>query len=242
LSLVIKGLSPPSFLDTYTRERLPIIASMLNKTTELFHKALSPTGGLGRGWQRGYELKQFGVNYRGSPLVLDEIYGDGNGREERELADHYRAGEDGSVHAGDRAPDAPDLLPLPVPGQSIVTEITTRFFDIFKPHCHTVLVYCGSRRDVEGWQELLRTLSEYHAGIIQTVFVFPQNATGVPSMMITGKIDFVLLDQGGHAYKNFVVDESEGGIIIIRPDGWIGALVKDVAVDGIKKYFDNIFA
>jgi hypothetical protein len=233
MSLVLKNLSPPSILDTYSQERLPIIASMLNITTEIYNK--SSARGFIRGNDWGYELRQFGVNYRGSPLIVDEIHDDGI---EVASIDHYRAGEDGFVHAGDRAPEASDLVPVVQPASSGQTTGTTRFFDIFRPQKHTVLIFIGSgRNDIE---ELIQTLSGYPAGTIQTIFVYPQSTSGSPSTSIPSGVDSALVDQSGYAYKHYVIDEEKGGIVVVRPDGWIGGLLNDVA--GMKKYFGKIFA
>ncbi|KAF5338052.1 hypothetical protein D9758_014255 [Tetrapyrgos nigripes] len=242
IALVHKNLSPPTILETYSKERLPVIATMLNKTTELFKKSLV-NGGVPRGLDRGYEFRQLGVNYRGSSLVLDERSEAeaGNKLGDGELIDYYRAGEDGSVRAGDRAPDAPELLSL---DPSVTTEsssgqatIMTRFFDIFKPQKHTVLVFCGSGHD--DVQDLIQDLSGYPAGTVQTVLIHPQDAKHGSGPEKSLKVDYALVDQGGYAYKHYLVDEAKGGVVIVRPDGWIGGLVNDVA--GVKRYFGKIF-
>ncbi|KAK7445129.1 hypothetical protein VKT23_014997 [Stygiomarasmius scandens] len=225
LSLTFKNLASNSLIETYSQERLPVIAAMLEKTTELYHKTFSPTQKGLAGWQRGYELKQFGVNYRGSPLTLDEKHG-----ELEEPVDHYRAGEDGTVRAGDRAPDAPGL----VRKDSVATETT--LFDIFNPTRHTVLVFCGATRRKEN---LIEAIAEFPAGTVQTVFVFPR-ATPEENIRKPGSgVDYIVVDRDGYAYKHYVVDETDGGIVIVRPDSWIGGLVS--GVEGVKKYFGQIF-
>ncbi|EEB89480.1 hypothetical protein MPER_12415, partial [Moniliophthora perniciosa FA553] len=128
LALVEKGLAPHSLLDTYTAERLPVIASMLGKTTELLnntYKSETANSGLGR----PFELRQFGTNYRGSSIVLDE-----KNVLSTEGVDPYRSGLDGILRAGDRAPDAPQLM-------SIVDREDTSLFEIFKVSYHTILVF-----------------------------------------------------------------------------------------------------
>ncbi|KAJ3502989.1 hypothetical protein NLJ89_g8635 [Agrocybe chaxingu] len=70
LSLVTKGLSPASLLDTYNDERLPVVAEMLNITTGILNATrAAPTGDA---WKRTGALMQLGVNYRWSSIVVDE--------------------------------------------------------------------------------------------------------------------------------------------------------------------------
>ncbi|KAE9384847.1 hypothetical protein BT96DRAFT_929091 [Gymnopus androsaceus JB14] len=101
LALVEKNLGPKSILESYTAERVPVIAAMLEKTTELFKKTFKPASHevMAEGWKRGYELRMFGVNYR-------------NHTHEEDTVDPYRSGDDGTIRAGDRAPEAPQLAQL----------------------------------------------------------------------------------------------------------------------------------
>ncbi|EEB91732.1 hypothetical protein MPER_09862, partial [Moniliophthora perniciosa FA553] len=78
-----------------------VIASMLKISTAFMHKTFN-TADSRQGWVRGWELGQFGVNYRGSPVILDERYTDPD-----EPVDPYRSGDDKTAHVGDRASDAP---------------------------------------------------------------------------------------------------------------------------------------
>ncbi len=96
LAHIIKGLSPP-LLDSYTTERVPVVAAMLSETTKLLEQAASGDGAV---FESAWELRQFGVNYRVS--TTEEHTG--------ESVDPYRDGDDGHVRAGDRAPDASGLI------------------------------------------------------------------------------------------------------------------------------------
>ncbi|THV04333.1 hypothetical protein K435DRAFT_905012, partial [Dendrothele bispora CBS 962.96] len=202
------GLAPHSLLDSYSDERLPIIATMLNKTTELFHKTF---GSQGRdGWVRGNELKQFGMNYRGSPVVIDQKY-----TEAEETSDPYRSGDDGSVRAGDRAPDAPGLVKISSSAEVSKDKDALTFFDMFKPSSHIVITFAGER-PAEEVDAILATKTAY------------------------SKANYVLLDRDGHAYKGYVVSESEISVVMVRPDGYIGALM--FQPEALKSYFSKIFA
>ncbi|KAG7445128.1 uncharacterized protein BT62DRAFT_211533 [Guyanagaster necrorhizus] len=210
LALVDKGLAAPTLLDTYTQERIPVIAAMLNKTTELHNKTFTQGVASYDAWKRGPELYQFGVNYRGSPIIVDEAG-------TPESLDPYRSGDGGNLRAGDRAPDASGLV-----GEK------TRLFDIFSTSYHTVLIFSGADPDVT---EILDLLKAYPVGSLKSVVILPQDAA--PPAVDGSSADFVLTDGEGHAYKHY------NGVVVVRPDGMIGALVS--GVDGLKQYFKGIF-
>ncbi|SJL13735.1 uncharacterized protein ARMOST_17183 [Armillaria ostoyae] len=215
LALVDRGLAAPTLLDTYSQERIPVIAAMLDKTTELHNKTFAGGAASSEGWRRGPELYQFGVNYRGSPIVIDQ---EGT----PESVDPYRSGEGGALRAGDRAPDAPGLVSSQ--GEK------TCLFDIFRTSYHTVLIFPGADLEVKG---ILDVLKAYPAGTVKSVVILQQNAAptvdGSPA-------DFVLTDGEGYARKHY---NDRDGIVVVRPDGIIGALVG--GVDGLKRYFKGIF-
>ncbi|KAK0466821.1 uncharacterized protein EV420DRAFT_1635862 [Desarmillaria tabescens] len=215
LALVDKGLAAPTLLDTYTQERIPVIAAMLNKTTELLNKTFKPGASSYDGWQRGPELYQFGVNYRGSPIVVDEAG-------TPESVDPYRSGEGGELRAGDRAPDAPGLVSSK--GEK------TRLFDTFRTSYHTVLIFAGTELEAK---EILDLLKAYPAGTVKSVVILPQSNGPVVD---GSSVDFVLTDGEGYARKNY---NDRNGVVMVRPDGMIGALVG--GVDGLKQYFKGIF-
>ncbi|KIK53914.1 hypothetical protein GYMLUDRAFT_249957 [Collybiopsis luxurians FD-317 M1] len=232
IALVDKNLSPPQILESYTQERVPVIASMLEKTTELFRKAFKPTSGdqANEGWRRGYELRQFGVNYRQSPIVVDERY------PEQEAVDPYRSGDDGTIRAGDRAPDAPKL-------KEVVSGASTTLLDIFHAYHHTVLVFVDPSHQAQGTTagifDAIRGLPN-SKDIIKTVLVLSQQSSLSSSGASQVPADTVLLDTEGFAYKHYAVTEDRlPTVAIIRPDGFIGALV--YGVEGVKKYFEKLF-
>ncbi|KAK0489308.1 FAD binding domain-containing protein [Armillaria novae-zelandiae] len=215
LALVDRGLAAPTLLDTYSQERIPVIAAMLDKTTDLLNKTFTAGAASAEGWRRGPELYQFGVNYRGSPIVIDE---EGT----PESVDPYRSGEGGPLCAGDRAPDAPGLVS--VQGEK------THLFDIFRTSYHTVLIFPGPDLEVKAILDLVKS---YPVGTVKSVVILDQNATptvdGFPA-------DFVLTDGDGYARKHY---NDRNGIVVVRPDGIVGALVG--GADGLKQYFKGIF-
>ncbi|KAL0571823.1 hypothetical protein V5O48_010136 [Marasmius crinis-equi] len=233
LALVHKGLAPASLLTTYTEERIPVIASMLGRTTELFKKTFNPskdssgstTNAEVDGWHRGFDLRMFGVNYRRSPLIVDQRYPRGEEQEKEGELDPYRAR--GAVRGGDRAPDAPGLVEK---GR----EAKTRLYEVFKPNVHTVLVFDGHKADPT---PILDLVASYPAGVVQTVVVNPQGATPLGDSEGVR----VLEDREGFAYKHYGIEgstENAKRVVVVRPDAYVGALVENV--DGLKGYLKGI--
>ncbi|KAF9259569.1 hypothetical protein L218DRAFT_1003646 [Marasmius fiardii PR-910] len=240
LALVQKGLAPISLLDSYNSERQPVIASMLGKTTDLYKQSFksSVTKEIQNGWFRDFETRMFGVNYRGSPVVIDERYSDEDGKQ----ADPYRAGHD-AVHGGDRAPEAPGLVSVDDEGNTT----TTSLYEIFKPSQHTVLIFDDHADDVQPVIEWLGR-SQSLRSLVQTVVIHP--STSLPSgtsatAAKTGSKSgiMVLEDREGYAYKHYGIGYEEEGakrvrIVVVRPDAYVGALVK--GVEGMEEYFKRV--
>jgi hypothetical protein len=48
-----------------------------------------------------------------------------------------------------------------------------------------------------------------------------------------------LVDRDGYAHSAYLVEKDKANIVVVRPDGFIGAIVMDAA--GMQRYFTNIF-
>ncbi|KAL1695604.1 FAD binding domain-containing protein [Schizophyllum commune] len=220
IALVHKKLAPPTLLATYTSERLPVIAAMLQKTTALFSKTLALfKQGAGaaaddaeKEWQRTRsEMEQFGVNYRGSEIVLDE---------RNPLADAvpsaYGSG-DGVLRAGDRAPSAPVRCASDAG--------TQKLFDVLGCEKHTVLVFTEKEGAVQAVIDAAKLLPK---GVAEVIVVAPEG-------QFVGAVDAkILWDVDEKAASIYQVDH-EQTIVVVRPDGVIGAIVLDA--EGIARYF-----
>ncbi|EIW84673.1 hypothetical protein CONPUDRAFT_116825 [Coniophora puteana RWD-64-598 SS2] len=215
LALVSKGLAPLSLLDSYTAERLPVIAQMLNITTDLMNKTFGETRGtVENAFHRGRILFMLGVNYRTSPIVLDEFsaglppvaaYG-------VELTDE--------LVAGDRAPDAPGL---------VEGEATVRLFDIYKAMHHTVLVFS---LNVKSARDVIKSAAR-HSALARTVVILP--ATTATELHVDHAR--VLIDRDNYAYSHYLVKD-DTRVVVVRPDGVIGAIV--AGSPGVDAYFTLI--
>ena len=233
-------------LTTYQTERIPVIAHMLAATSDLYtHSVDKPNaaksdsdasagakGGFLK-W-RNNALFQLDVNYRWSPIVYDAS-GAGGDMDDMELKARAYIGYPGEpVRAGDRAPEASALVDA--------TGMQTSLFDIFKPTVHTLLVFTPEHaREVEEVQKLVAAARASPLGsVVQTVVLRRQ---GVPAA-VDGASTYH--DTEGHAYRAYsvsVTDETQAHsacvcAFIVRPDGYIGAFVRDV--DGLETYITKI--
>ncbi|KDQ10915.1 hypothetical protein BOTBODRAFT_35858 [Botryobasidium botryosum FD-172 SS1] len=236
ITLAYKKAASPSLLSTYETERMPIIAEMLNISTKLLDKYQFTIGSTVSSatlnaaadpWLRDQKLRQLGVNCRWSPIVVDER----TPAVEGQVNDVYGV-EAGVLRAGDRAPDASGLIDV-----SSVT--TTTLFGEFSSTSHTVLVF--AEQDGSIALPILRKLAPYSAqvspnsSLVQSIVILPSTLASHSCEGSSGKM---LVDREGHAYDAYAIKD-EGYVVIVRPDGVVGAIVK--GVDGIEKYFSGVF-
>ncbi len=187
---------------------------MLRLTTALLDRTIHPEepGDL-RGLTREFALRQFGVNYRKSPIVVDDSVKD----DDAETYDPYRSGDNGEVRAGDRAPDAE------IGGGGEHKTV----YDLFGATYHTVLVFAPDFSAARGVLEYVRGLD---GALFRPVLVLPQ--------VEKEDREDIVKDAGGHVYENYRVKEGEVVVVVVRPDSWIGARVGGVA--GIEQYLQAL--
>ncbi|KAI5988821.1 FAD binding domain-containing protein, partial [Pisolithus albus] len=263
IALVYKGLSPASLLDTYTIERLPVIAEMLGFTTEMHklmfnesHAEHTPRSNADengnvesqfeRAMRRRGKLYMLGVHYRcpyqstlhhTSPIVVDEFISTPTPKA-AVVNSTYGDTEEDVLRAGDRAPDAPGLVPTRMTG-------STRMFDIFGSTHHTVIIFAPIlAKSVV--RSILATLGQsFPKELVRRVVVLPGSASepddgvGTSSEADQSFDTEVLVDKAGHAYRGYVVGPQEVKAVVVRPDGVVGAIVHGVT--GLKGYFEGVF-
>ncbi|KAI6096480.1 FAD binding domain-containing protein [Pisolithus croceorrhizus] len=274
IALVYKGLSPASLLDTYTAERLPVIAEMLGVTTEM-HKLMFDGSGvkrtpqsiadvdgnsesdLERGMRRGNNVYMLGVNYRSSPIVVDE-FTPAPGASDAHSA--YGEIQEGVLRAGDRAPDAPGLVSVITPnhaphlissGSQLAVSVSggtagsTRMFDIFGSTHHTVIIFAPALAVPAVRSILVTSQQVVPKELVRRVVVLPGSASEPDSRLETSSegdqtIEVeVLVDHAGHAYRGYIVKSQEVKVVVVRPDGVVGAIVRGVT--GLERYFEGVF-
>ena len=220
LALATKSLASPCLLDSYSRERLPVIANMLEMTKELLQKTVefdphkdipeedSP-------YHRGMSHYQLDINCRGSTIVADRLD-----------EESYKLGK--RLRAGDRAPDAPGIVPL----NGGLRPGTTQLFDIFSSNRHTALIFIKDDEDVKLYLEFLK---RYPQDTVLPVIVLQQgDERNIDEFGNTN----VVRDSVGHGGRSY---STEWGVkvVIVRPDGCVGAVGCSPGV--VEEYRDLIF-
>lgn len=230
LALVMKGVAPHSLLDTYNEERLPVVSNMLNITTQILKKTLENVDDAG--WDRTGPLKQLGVNYRWSSIVVDEE-NEAQGKRQDKLST-YGNGVDSVLSAGDRAPDATGLVEV-IHGSLEQNKRTTRLFQLFSPAKHTVLLFSNAK---VGYQATSTALKNYPTDCIQLILVTAAGESTDITVKRTRNTKIVE-DTEAHALHAYNSAEGAYGLFVIRPDGIVGARI--VGVEGMNRYFRTIF-
>jgi len=123
-----------------------------------------------------------------------------------------------NVHAGDRAPDAPC-------SNSFGT--STRLFDAFRGPHFTLLAF-GACHVVTTKEMNRRCGSLVHANSVLRADGPTGNATSSDS----------LFDTEGHAHRAY--DATDGMLVLVRPDGYIGFIANDDSMSGVQAYLEYL--
>ncbi|KAG2011728.1 pentachlorophenol 4-monooxygenase [Coprinopsis cinerea AmutBmut pab1-1] len=241
LALVAKGFAKPTLLRSYTEERIPVIAEMLDQTTKLLNKTFkekdeSP-------WTQGGSLLQLGVNYRWSPIVLDErkafeiqkeaaedaLLEDFDFYEEEEKMEPYGNDYDGRLRAGDRAPDSTGLLQAD--RSKLFTRKSSSLFQIFSVSHHTALIFAH----LVDPKRVLQELARYPKELVKSVVIVKPRQS-IPSG--SHYADYVLEDHDGHAHDAYITEVC--GLIMVRPDGIVGGILQNH--HSLHRYFKGLLA
>ncbi|KAJ7115891.1 FAD binding domain-containing protein [Mycena epipterygia] len=253
LALVQRKLAPETLLSTYTEERAPVVATMLNQITALLKESWAGKNGdpppvreSSSAWRHNGGLLQLGVNCRWSSVVVDEqrqdallediepdyYDGDGDDDDDDDASDAYVV--DRPLAAGDRAPDAPGLIVLKrrVPARNAAADArTTSLFNVFLASSHTVLILSNN---ASRYAPVLRLLDAYPKDVVHSAVVV---RAGAPAD-VAADADLVLEDGGGHAYGAYALRDG-CDIVVVRPDGLVGAVVR--SREGLRRYFRGVF-
>jgi len=214
LALVLRGLAPESFLDSYEAERLPVGRRLLRTTDRLFAGTaargpvslalagflLPRLGGIALGRPglavRGFRfISQLEIAYPSSPVV-----------------DEARPRLRGGPRAGHRAPDAK----VRRDGSD------TTLFSLCTGAAHHLIFFGGDSADA------LRTLAAEHLGDVQAHHVVRgPGAAGAWT------------DESGEAHRRYGITES--GYYLIRPDGYIAFRATGLSTEPLASYLLRVF-
>ncbi|KZV72871.1 monooxygenase [Peniophora sp. CONT] len=195
LAAVIKGVAPSKLLDSYEEERKPVVSDMLQFTNGIAAQTFK-AGAASSAWTRSRAGTQLGMHYRWSSILRDEL----NVKATDGTAGAGAYASEGAadvLSAGDRAPDAPELVGAD--GKA------TTLYDLFGTTHHTVLVFEPSLIDAAN-----KVISCFPSDLVRTIVL---NAPGVPG---------AYSDAAGRARRAYGAAE----VAVVRPDGVVGALVR----------------
>ncbi|KAF9529786.1 FAD binding domain-containing protein [Crepidotus variabilis] len=236
IALAIKGLAPQSLPETYTEERIPVIAEMLDISSHFLKLTVSNAQSADSGWLRTEVIKQLGVNYRSSSIVIEEEE-EGTtkvDRKDRTFGSAYHPDPSGVLHAGDRAPNAPGLMRIGA-GSS---HQETSLFKLYDPTRHSVLLF-ADRMDNQ-LKGSPSQLDRYPRDLVR-FFVIAGNGLGkeTHANLITGGYE-AYEDLQGHANNIYFANGFEKhGVVIVRPDGVVAARL--MTLSKVEDYFQGIF-
>jgi hypothetical protein len=218
MGLVFHGHSPGSLLDTYNEEREPVAKMVLNLTDRLTRMATlqNPVG---------QQLRNALLPLlTGIHLIEDRV-----AETMAETGIHYRRssvvlGKTGrALHAGDRAPDC--NLFDGVSGEAIL------LLDQLRKPGHQLLLFAGSSsQDAIDFDVRRRLLAGQYAQVMNILLVIHDKSSAIPD---------VLFDPDGAAHTLY--EAKPTGIVLIRPDGYIGFRGGGNHVDALQEYLAKIF-
>ena len=68
--------------------------------------------------------------------------------------------------------------------------------------------------------------------------VLPQDTIATESSAVTSRAD-VVVDSVGHAYRAYLTEKGEKRVVVVRPDGVAGAIVR--GAEGVRAYIEKVF-
>ncbi|KAG9313143.1 putative monooxygenase [Chiua virens] len=258
LAQVLKGWSSPSLLKTYEHERRKYAQDLINfdkEVSTLMSKGIPPANG-------GAPVRNAGDAGRKPPIAVNQLYGgfvSGIGvhyspsaivnPKPQRCAKNLVVGErmlpQVFVRAADTRPiDIHDMLPADI-----------RFKILFFVGHLTEAKVFELNSLAEKLSKPSSFLHKYNAdGNISTVFDIITITSGTKESInyLTVPAIFcphwskVLLDdkdametQGGDGYKTFGIDPNRITIVVVRPDGYVGAIVPSSALADLDNYFGS---
>ena len=236
LALVSRAEAHPQVLDSYEAERERFGRQLL-RGTDLFSRLALLQGPLSSrlrdriiplvaglkpvGKKIATRIAQVDVSYRGSPIVRE--YASGH---RLEIPGKWR-GILPVCHAGERAPDV----------QLLLGETPTRTQTLCLGTHHVLFFFAHRQhpeRSLRPWQELNALLTGTYNDLVEAWLVLPhrsEEAERLWTRLICDE-DAVL----GRAYSI-----SEDGLVLVRPDGYIGFLSRPFSLEQVRAYLASIF-
>ena len=217
LALVAQGRAPAQLLASYHSERAPVARGVVNLTDRITRLATTRN-------TVAQSIRDFLLPMVSGIDLVGEKIADRLG----ELDVNYRLSPivenagGGRLRAGDRAPDA-ELRDEEGKAR--------RIFELLRAPRHTLLLFLGATNDAEAKaQEIGAALSGFPSEMVDT-YRIARGESGVEAE---------LRDLSGLAHEAYGL--MEGGIVIVRPDGYIGYRSDKFMPAALRSYCARIFA
>lgn len=210
LAMVMKGQAKPELLETYSKDRLPVIQNVLKRTESLTH-TIGSEGTLFRSvfnyvapWLVSMEniqrnsterMSQLAANYRESPLSVS-------------------SGHSGELQAGDRLPDFPVTV-LNREGSAEQQPRSATIFSLLNPSCFTLL-YCNIPDPAKTHAEIQRAIGPWR------------------DLMCAHQIAAI---PGQHGFEKYF--GASPYLVLVRPDGYVAFIGSDTSVAKLARYCDT---
>ena len=216
LALVVRQTAPAQLLASYHVEREPVAREVLNLTDRITRMATLRNSVAQN--VRDFLLPRLsGIDFVASRIANRLAELSVSYRESRIVENHGG----GRLRAGDRAPDA-DLRDE--------NNHARRLFDLFREPRHVLLLFLGASNDAAGKVErIVSALRDLPAGVLDSYRI----ARGASAMATE------LRDLSGLAHAAY--DLLEGGVILVRPDGYIGYRSKGFDLVTLQAYCGRVF-
>lgn len=216
LALVVRGIAPAQLLGSYHIEREPVARDVLNLTDRITRMA-TVRNSVAQSVRDFLLPRVSGIDFVGDKIAdrlaeLNVTYGESG------IVENHGGGR---LRAGDRAPDA-ELRDE--------DDRARRLFEIFRTPRHILLLFLGASGDSSAKAERIAgALSALPADVLDT-YRIARGASGLPAE---------LRDLSGLAHAAYGI--SEGGVVLVRPDGYLGYRSDSFDPITLQAYFERVF-
>ncbi|KAI1761675.1 FAD binding domain-containing protein [Hypoxylon sp. FL1150] len=250
LRLVLSGDASPKLLETYQVERLPNVQRLIQYDRDISRLM---TNRLPEGWQGdpaadvnvvlGELMEQAGSFSSGLGIFYDVQEGN-----PLNVNGSFTCNSTPPVKPGMRGPD----ITLYRPG---TFEATRLIRELPNEACFNMIIFAATpsvadRRPAISAEAYEGLSDPYFHGLLQTgrlryITILPDRGPSPYEQLGNNPLGCVYYDvEGGNeAYRRYGISSANGGVVVLRPDGWIGTMLAlDDEVPGkLKEYLDGIW-
>jgi phenol 2-monooxygenase len=223
LSMVLKNLAPASLLHTYEGERLPNVMKLINYDKDISRLM---TMQLPIGWKGdpnadpneilGVVMEEASTFTSGLSIAFDA-------NEVNVTGSFTATSSPPPVSAGQRGPD----VELQKPGTGEITRLHRETPNIAQFHA---VVFAGNpeytSNSLKVFSEAWESSSLFSSTKVPVRWLTIPAASGPSAYELLGVMPLgkVFYDAKGTAHERYGIDVVKGGVVVLRPDGWVATL------------------